>query len=135
MQDTHFSDTGEKCTDVDASACEIADNDNKNVDDNHSHINDDNDNIDVDDHNEAGANDDSSIQGDDTKNDISDPISTRKSGRDRRIPDRYGVYLSHQQNVTHPSDMRERVELLISLVDIFPENKNVIFDAIMKLLI
>ena len=59
-------------------------------------------------------------------------FQVRKSARDRRVPERYGAYLSHQHSVTR--DWENRAMFLVSLVDIFPDKSDNLFEAILKLI-
>ena len=59
-------------------------------------------------------------------------FQVRRSARDRRVPERYGAYLSHQHSVTR--DWEDKALFLVSLVDIFPDKSDNLFEAILKLI-
>ncbi len=70
---------------------------------------------------------------DETHVNDADTKSLRRSTRTRRPPDRYGVAISHQHHTY--SDWKDRVTVLIRLVDVFPHKSDDLYKHIMYLVI
>jgi transposase InsO family protein/dUTPase len=70
----------------------------------------------------------------DLKNEQSPPAQPRRSTRVRRSPDRFGNAISHQHTV-HLADLKERVYLLVSLIDSFPDKRDEIYSHAVNMII
>ena len=59
-------------------------------------------------------------------------LGLRRSQRERRPPDRYGTVANQQ--VVVQSDWRDRISILLSLLNVFPGQQAEIFSAMMHVM-
>jgi hypothetical protein len=109
----------------------------KMTDDDGDDEDDDDEDDDEDDSSEKDKTDDNEDNEDMNRDDQSEHIEPRRSTRDKRFPERYGTYFSHQIKTVVDNEhlWKDKVDFLMSLLKTFPEKKEDIFYALLKVIV